>query len=385
MARIPDRGVPQTLQTGESSATMRHLWVRGSSPGRAPNPAQGVAAGGVKGTPHVPEVGMPDFDVIIVGARVAGSLTAALLGERGWRVLLLDRATFPSDTLSTHFFREPAMLAFRRAGVWDDVQAVGAPLLVNMFNDVDGVTFTEPVEGQEGFNYVLCIRRVVLDEILVRRARRGGPPPPPGGGGGGRRPVYAQRAGAGGHGPGRGRRRWIPICRRAHCRTAGGAQRAGAPGDVLWVLREPRPDGASGGGASLPREGTRPRHSLRRWTHAPGDHRADHRVPRLEAGWAATLPGTAARPAAPGPAPGAGGVGGQTVRRGRQPLLHAGPPPSGGGGGGRRRVDHGPLARPRHRAGLQSCRLSGGRAAPVARRRSLVGNGDGRGPPAAHT
>src|SRR3972149_2629010 len=147
MARIPDRGVPQTLQTGESSATMRHLWVRGSSPGRAPNPAQGVAAGGVKGTPHVPEVGMPDFDVIIVGARVAGSLTAALLGERGWRVLLLDRATFPSDTLSTHFFREPAMLAFRRAGVWDDVQAVGAPLLVNMFNDIDGVTFGERVRG----------------------------------------------------------------------------------------------------------------------------------------------------------------------------------------------------------------------------------------------
>ncbi len=114
---------------------------------------------------------MADFDVIVVGARIAGSLTAALLGERGWRVLLLDRATFPSDTLSTHFFREPAMRAFQRAGVWDRVAAVGAPPLGMIFNDIDGIAFSEPVEGEQGFNYVLCIRRIVLDEILLRRAR----------------------------------------------------------------------------------------------------------------------------------------------------------------------------------------------------------------------
>src|SRR6266496_2542495 len=49
-----------------------------------------------------------DYDVIIVGARVAGSVLAALLGGQGHRVLLLEKAHFPSDTLSTHFFRAPA-------------------------------------------------------------------------------------------------------------------------------------------------------------------------------------------------------------------------------------------------------------------------------------
>lgn len=115
---------------------------------------------------------MPDPDVIIVGARVAGSLTAVFLGERGWRVLLLDRSVFPSDTLSTHFFRWPTLEAFRRAGVFDEAHATGAPPLRHSFNDLDDHVFTEPVHGEGGLDYYLCVRRITLDDILVRRARR---------------------------------------------------------------------------------------------------------------------------------------------------------------------------------------------------------------------
>ena len=43
----------------------------------------------------------PHRDVIVVGARCAGSPTAMLLARQGYRVLLVDRATFPSDTIST--------------------------------------------------------------------------------------------------------------------------------------------------------------------------------------------------------------------------------------------------------------------------------------------
>ena len=45
------------------------------------------------------------YDAIVVGARCAGSPTAMLLARKGYRVLLVDRAKYPSNTLSTHFIR----------------------------------------------------------------------------------------------------------------------------------------------------------------------------------------------------------------------------------------------------------------------------------------
>jgi flavin-dependent dehydrogenase len=42
------------------------------------------------------------YDAIVVGARCAGATTAMLLARKGCRVLVVDRAKFPSDTLSTH-------------------------------------------------------------------------------------------------------------------------------------------------------------------------------------------------------------------------------------------------------------------------------------------
>ena len=62
------------------------------------------------------------YDAIIVGARCAGSPTAMLLARKGYRVLVVDRATFPSDTVSTHVVqplargRPRAMGAARPAG-----------------------------------------------------------------------------------------------------------------------------------------------------------------------------------------------------------------------------------------------------------------------------
>ncbi|MEX2088471.1 MAG: NAD(P)/FAD-dependent oxidoreductase [Bacteroidota bacterium] len=111
-----------------------------------------------------------NYDVIVVGSRIAGAITATLLARSGHTVLIMDRAHFPSDTLSTHFFRYPTFHALQRIGVLEDATAL-APKLVDNFNDVDGHVFTEPVQGPDGPSHYLCVRRITLDDLLVRRMR----------------------------------------------------------------------------------------------------------------------------------------------------------------------------------------------------------------------
>jgi 2-polyprenyl-6-methoxyphenol hydroxylase-like FAD-dependent oxidoreductase len=59
------------------------------------------------------------YDAIVVGARCAGSPTAMLLARKGYKVLVVDRARFPSDTVSTHIVHPPGVSALRRWGLLD--------------------------------------------------------------------------------------------------------------------------------------------------------------------------------------------------------------------------------------------------------------------------
>ena len=68
---------------------------------------------------------MDRFDVVIVGARCAGSPLATLLARQGVHVALVERARFPRDTLSTHIFEAPGINLLARLGVLDQVRATG--------------------------------------------------------------------------------------------------------------------------------------------------------------------------------------------------------------------------------------------------------------------
>lgn len=67
------------------------------------------------------------YDAIVVGARCAGSSTAMLLGRRGLKVLLVDRATFPSDTISTHILWPHGAEVLARWGLLERLAATGLP------------------------------------------------------------------------------------------------------------------------------------------------------------------------------------------------------------------------------------------------------------------
>ncbi|GMV15337.1 MAG: hypothetical protein AMXMBFR56_35610 [Polyangiaceae bacterium] len=70
-----------------------------------------------------------DFDAIVIGARCAGSPTAMLLARKGYKVLVVDRASFPSDTLSTHVVQPRAVALLSRWGLLERLVATGCPPL----------------------------------------------------------------------------------------------------------------------------------------------------------------------------------------------------------------------------------------------------------------
>ena len=67
------------------------------------------------------------YDAIVVGARCAGSPTAMLLARKGYRVLLLDKATFPSDILSTHYIQQAGIARLKRWGLLERLMASNCP------------------------------------------------------------------------------------------------------------------------------------------------------------------------------------------------------------------------------------------------------------------
>lgn len=113
-----------------------------------------------------------EYDVIIVGGRVAGAVLATRLGQLGHRVLVLEKSQFPSDTLSTSFFRAPALRVFEKIGVMEKV-ATMAPRMGLIWNYIDGHILVDPVEAEEEhLRFFLCERRITLDWILYKRMTR---------------------------------------------------------------------------------------------------------------------------------------------------------------------------------------------------------------------
>jgi flavin-dependent dehydrogenase len=114
------------------------------------------------------------YDVVIAGARVAGSILAAQLGDAGLNVLLTDAQTFPSDTLSTHLFRGAGLISvLDRLEVLNQVEQLGAPRLLRNYNYSDGVLQPNPRPPHPGrLGFCMSVRRIALDHLLLVRALR---------------------------------------------------------------------------------------------------------------------------------------------------------------------------------------------------------------------
>lgn len=113
------------------------------------------------------------FAAIVVGARCAGSPTAMLLARKGYRVLLIDRATFPSDTVSTHILHPMGAGALARWGLLSRLDATGCPTIHTYAFDFGPFTLAgAPGTRKAPVGY--CPRRTILDKLLVDAAAEAG-------------------------------------------------------------------------------------------------------------------------------------------------------------------------------------------------------------------
>jgi flavin-dependent dehydrogenase len=115
-----------------------------------------------------------DFDAIVVGARVAGSAAAIMLGRKRLKVLLLDKSAFPSDTISTHIVLAGGTQVLRRLGMLAALEALGGVRYSAMRNRGPGFDYSarldgslDPSEDLRG----LCLTRDKMDVAIVDAAR----------------------------------------------------------------------------------------------------------------------------------------------------------------------------------------------------------------------
>jgi geranylgeranyl reductase family protein len=121
-------------------------------------------------------VTVADYDVVVVGAGPAGSACAISLAERGRRVLLLDKATFPRDKVCGDFLSPRSLAVLAELGCWDALRRAQPHSIRRSLVHLNGeLVSTGPlpkVGRLPGFGMV--VPRAVSDEILFRRAAAAG-------------------------------------------------------------------------------------------------------------------------------------------------------------------------------------------------------------------
>jgi len=112
-------------------------------------------------------------DVIIVGGRCAGSSLAMLLAREGVQVLLVDRASFPSDIPHGHFIHRHGPRRLRDWGLLDRIEA-HTPAITSMVLDAGDFPLLARNLVEDGLAWGYGPRRATLDSILMDAAAASG-------------------------------------------------------------------------------------------------------------------------------------------------------------------------------------------------------------------
>ncbi|WP_329484717.1 NAD(P)/FAD-dependent oxidoreductase [Kribbella sp. NBC_01484] len=116
-----------------------------------------------------------EYDVLVVGGRVAGASTAMLLARAGARVAVVERSAYGTDTVSTHGLTRAGVMQLARWGLLDEVAAAGTPpIRQTTFHYTDRASEQLALRSSGGVDALYAPRRYVLDRILADAAADAG-------------------------------------------------------------------------------------------------------------------------------------------------------------------------------------------------------------------
>lgn len=121
-----------------------------------------------------PEPQSSSFDAIVVGARVAGSAVAIMLSRRGLKTLLVDKAAFPSDTISTHIVLAGGRRVLERLGALEHLERAGAHRYERMRVLGQGYDYAVDLRSENEDVRGFCLGRTAMDAAMVALARASG-------------------------------------------------------------------------------------------------------------------------------------------------------------------------------------------------------------------
>ncbi|MGW1290202.1 NAD(P)/FAD-dependent oxidoreductase [Streptomyces sp. NPDC001118] len=114
------------------------------------------------------------YDVIVVGARCAGAPTAMLMARAGYRVLLLEKAHFPQDKLSSHYLHQPGVAMLDRWGLLEKIRSTNITPIERVSYETSGLRLEGSLLPADGHSTTYAPRRFVLDPILADAAGAAG-------------------------------------------------------------------------------------------------------------------------------------------------------------------------------------------------------------------
>lgn len=117
---------------------------------------------------------LDEYEVVIVGARVAGASTGLLLARQGLRVLVLDRSDPNADTLSTHALTRGGVIQLERWDLLGELIARGTPPIRSTTFHYANEVVALDLEARYGVDALYAPRRTVLDPLIVGAARDAG-------------------------------------------------------------------------------------------------------------------------------------------------------------------------------------------------------------------